>query len=758
MFDIIFCFCYYYTMKICATIEEIVYRNDINGYTVIIGDVGGEMMTCVGKFPIIACGQNVQLDGEIIKDKKYGEQFKVRAVKVLAPNTVDGIIKYLGSGLIKGVGPVTALNIVSKFKESTLDIIEFNPQKLIEVKGVSPAKAVQIHEAYQELKNMQNAIMFLQSYEISTNLAIKIYNIYGDKTEKIVSENPYKLIEDVDGIGFLSADKIAKKVGIHEKSDFRLRAAILHVLKENSDKNGNTYLPKKELFIEISKLLKLAIFLIDKRLDELLLNLSMENVVTLIEEESGVSVMLIKFFKMEKSIANKIIALKYTFLSPKLAPEKEIEVFEKNNNIKLHDKQKQAVIKSLNSGFSVITGGPGTGKTTIVKCLIYLLKLQNKKFCLLAPTGRASKRLNESTNEDASTIHRALELNFKENSTSLFNRNELNPINADAIIIDEVSMVDVNIFFYLLKAIKKGSQIILVGDKDQLPSVGAGNVLADILNSNVVDTTMLTEIYRQDSKSLIISNAHAINSGEMPVLDNSSRDFFFENKSSQGEIADTIVDLVVNRLPNFLNVEPKKIQVLAPMKNAQCGIDNLNKELQYRINHYDDFKPEIITESTTFRLGDKVMQISNNYEQTWSRKVSEFYTEEGSGVFNGDMGIITNINLNDNQITVLFDDGRVAVYDKTNLGELTLSYAITIHKSQGSEFDVVVMPIFSGPSIILTRNLLYTGVTRAKKMVVLVGDKISLKRMIKNTYQAQRYSYLKDFLIDEDKNFIKVFN
>lgn len=745
-------------MKICATIEEIVFRNDVNGYTVIIGDAGGEMLTCVGKFPIIVCGQNVELDGEMIKDKKYGEQFKVRSVKVLAPNSVDGIIKYLGSGLIKGVGPVTALNIVSKFKESTLDVIEFNPQKLIEVKGVSPSKAVQIHEAYQELKNMQNAIMFLQSYEISTNLAIKIYNIYGDKTEKVVSENPYKLIEDVDGVGFLSADKIAKKVGIHEKSEFRLRASILHVLKENSEKNGNTYLPKKELYVEVSKLLKLAIFLIDKQLDDILLKLSMENVITLIEEPDGINVMLTKFFKMEKSIANKVVALKNTFLSPKLTPQKEIEVFEKINNIKLHENQKQAVIKSLNSGFSVITGGPGTGKTTIVKCLIYLLKLQGKKFCLLAPTGRASKRLSESTMEEASTIHRALELNFKDNATSLFNRNELNPINADSIIIDEVSMVDVNIFYFLLKAIKKGSQIILVGDKDQLPSVSAGNVLSDILNSNIVDTTMLTEIYRQDSKSLIITNAHAINSGEMPLLDNSSKDFFFENKSSQDEIAKTIVDLVVNRLPNFLNLEPKKIQVLAPMKNAMCGIDNLNRELQLRINPEDEFKPEIITESTIFRLGDKVMQITNNYEQTWTRKIGQFYTEEGAGVFNGDIGLITNINLNDNQITILFDDGREAVYDKTNLSELTLSYAITIHKSQGSEFDVVVMPIFSGPSIILTRNLLYTGVTRAKKMVVLVGDKTSLKRMIKNTYQAKRYSYLKNFLIEEDKNFINIFN
>lgn len=744
-------------MRISAEIEEVVYRNDINGYTVTVCDVMGEMMTCVGKFPIVCAGQNVELEGEIIKNKKYGEQFKVSKVKVLAPTSVDGIIKYLGSGLIKGVGPVTAMNIVSRFKESTLDVIQFNPQKLVEVRGVSPAKAVQIHEAYEELKTMQNAIMFLQSYDISTNLALKIFNIYGEKTERIVSGNPYKLIEDVDGIGFLSADKIAKKVGINEKSDYRLRAGLLHVLKENSDKDGSTYLPKKDLFAETSKLLRIMLKLIDKKLDELLINLSIENIVSLIEEENGVNVMLSKYFRMEKSIANKIIALKYTYLFDKIQPQKEIQEFEKQNKIILHEKQKQAIIKSINSGFSVITGGPGTGKTTIIKCLIYLLKLQKKKFILLAPTGRASKRLNESTGEDASTIHRALELNFKDENVNLFNRNELNPINADAVIVDEVSMVDVNIFYHLLKAVKKGSQVILVGDKDQLPSVGAGNVLSDILNSDVVDVESLTEIYRQDAKSLIITNAHAINQGEMPIIDNSSRDFFFETKLEPFEISKSIIELVTNRLPNFLNIDPLKIQVLAPMKNAVCGIDNLNKELQERLNPSDEFKPEIITENVIFRLGDKVMQTTNNYEQTWSRQVSEFYVEEGVGVFNGDMGIIDNINLTDNQVTVLFDDGRKAVYERQNLLELTLSYAITIHKSQGSEFDVVVMPLISGPSMILTRNLLYTGVTRAKKTVVLVGDKKSLKRMIKNNYQAKRYSYLKEFLISEDKNFVNVF-
>ncbi len=744
-------------MKICAEIEDVVFRNDMNGYTVAICDLNGEMLTCVGKFPIVSAGQNVELDGEMIKDKKYGEQFRVNSVKVLAPTSVDGIIKYLGSGLIKGVGPVTAMNIVSRFKESTLDIIRLNPQKLTEVRGVSPAKALQIHDAYEEIRIMQNAIMFLQSYDISTNLAIKIYNIYKDKTEKIVSENPYKLIEDVDGIGFLSADKIAKKVGISEKSDFRLRAGILHILKENSDKDGNTYMPKKDLFIDCVKLLRISLKQIESKLDEILMTLSIENVVTLIEDDGEVSIMLSKYFKMEKNIANKIVALKHTYLFDEFNPEKEILEFEKQNKFSLHEKQKEAVIKSINSGFSVITGGPGTGKTTIVKCLIYLLKLQNKKYCLLAPTGRASKRLNESTGEEASTIHRALELNFKDDNVNLFNRNELNPLNADTIIVDEVSMVDVNIFYHLLKAVKKGSQVILVGDKDQLPSVGAGNVLADILNSGVVDVSMLTEIYRQDAKSLIISNAHAINQGEMPIIDNSSKDFFFENRLEPIEISKSIIELVTNRLPNFLNIEPFKIQVLAPMKNAVCGIDNLNKELQDRLNPRDEYKPEIITENIIYRLGDKVMQTTNNYEQEWTRMVSEYYTEKGVGVFNGDIGIIENVNLGDNQVTVLFDDGRRAVYERQNLLELTLSYAITIHKSQGSEFDVVVMPLISGPSMILTRNLLYTGVTRAKKMVVLVGDKTNLKRMIKNNYQAKRYSYLKQFLIDEDKNFVNIY-
>lgn len=743
-------------MKITGSVEEIIYRNETNGYSVIVLDCNCEIITCVGKFPSLTEGQVVEATGSFIKDRKYGEQFKTEKVKVLPPKTIDGIVRYLGSGLIKGIGPVTALNIVNKFKTETLDIIELNPQRLTEVRGVSPTKALQIHEAYSNLKKMQDTIIFLQSYDISTNLAVKIYNLYEDKTEELLLENPYRLIEDVDGIGFLTADKIAQKLGIKSDSEFRLRAGVLHVLKENSDKNGNTYIPKSKLFASTLICLKLDEDTLNSQFDNILFNLSLENIVTIIEEESETNIMLTKFFVMENSIAKKIIALKNTFSSETFNPENEIEQYEIQNKIKLHDKQKEAVISSINSGFSVITGGPGTGKTTIVKCLLHLLKLKNKKFCLLAPTGRAAKRLNESTGEEAKTIHRALELNFKEGSTSVFAKNEQNPILADAIIIDEVSMVDVVIFYSLLKAIRKGTQVIIVGDKDQLPSVSAGNVLGDILNSGTINTVMLTEIYRQDSKSLIITNAHAINNGKMPILDNTSSDFFFENKLDAVEISRTIIDLQVNRLPKYLNIEPNKIQVLAPMKIAVCGVDNLNKELQAKINPPSDLKPEIVTESCIFRLNDKVMQTVNNYEMLWTRQIN-YFVEDGVGVFNGDIGIIEGVNLSQMEVTVLFEDGRRAVYPKSELNQLVLSYAITIHKSQGSEFDVVIMPIIAGPPSILTRNLLYTGVTRAKKMVVLVGGKYNLKRMIDNNYQTTRYSYLKKFLIAENDKFNMVY-
>ena len=461
--------------------------------------------------------------------------------------------------------------------------------------------------------------------------------------------------------------------------------------------------------------------------------------------------MLTRFYNIEKSIADKLLYLQASKNDTHISIEDEINEYERINKIKLHEKQRKAVEVAVNSGVSVITGGPGTGKTTIVKCILYCLELQRKSVLLLAPTGRAAKRLSESTRQEAKTIHRALDLDFKNGNGAFFTKNENDPLKQDVIIIDEMSMVDAMLMNSLLKAVKTGAQLILVGDKDQLPSVGAGNVLADILACEKINTVQLTEIYRQSNQSYIITNAHLINNGKMPILDNSSNDFFFENKLDPEEMLYTCVNLVTLRLPRFTKQEPSKIQVLAPLKAGVCGVDNLNKELQKIINPSKPGQPEIVLEHTTFRVGDKVMQIVNNYEQEWERANEFNQIEKGVGVFNGDIGNIYFINAQTGEVTVDFEDGRRAVYPKTEINQLVLSYAITIHKSQGSEFDVVVIPIISGASMILTRNLLYTAITRAKKMVVLVGSKYNIKRMVENNYTVKRYSMLKEFLINNNQ-------
>ncbi|HAJ77923.1 MAG TPA: ATP-dependent RecD-like DNA helicase [Clostridiales bacterium] len=604
---------------------------------------------------------------------------------------------------------------------------------------------------FKDIKAMQNTVMFLQNYNITTNLAVKIYKTYFDKTEEILKTNPYKLVEDVDGIGFMSADKIAQKLGIPQDSDFRFRAGIMFALKQNSERNGNTYIKKEELVAEVILLLKVDGDYTSK-IDDIILQLANECIVKEFIKDDEPCVMLTKMYFMEQSIAQKIIRLKNEYNSQKLDLSAEIEEYEIKNQISLHSKQKLAVETAVNNGISVITGGPGTGKTTIIKCVLSCFAKQHKKCILLAPTGRAAKRLSESTGENASTIHRALDLDFKNGNGAFFTKNESNPLMQDVIIVDEVSMVDSQLMFNLLKAIKPYAQVILVGDKDQLPSVGAGNVLADILQSEVVPVVSLTEIYRQDAKSYIITNAHLINNGKMPVLDNTSKDFFFENKSDATEMLHTCVSLVTLRLPHFLKTEASKIQVLAPIKAGVCGVDNLNKELQKMINPQKLDSAEIITDNVIYRTGDKVMQTVNNYDQTWERISPDGILEYGQGVFNGDSGIIESISTKTGEIIVLFEDGRKAIYARENIFELMLSYAITIHKSQGSEFDVVVIPVISGASIILTKNLLYTAVTRAKKMVVLVGTKQNIARMVHNNYTVKRYSMLKDFLLAEQEN------
>ena len=718
-------------------IQEVIYRNDENNYTVVLVEVNDEFITATGKFPIINEGEWVELNGKFILNKKYGEQFAVDSVKLSPPNTKEGIIRYLSSGLISGVGPITATNIVNKFGEATLDIIRYNPERLAEVKNVSKKKAEDICRAYEEVHQMQNAVMIMQQYKISTNLAIKIYNQYGEGTEDILKNNPYKMVEDIDGVGFFTADRIAMAMGVPETSDFRIRAGILHVLKENSDKNGNTCMQVLALIEGVFEILKIPD--LQERVEGLVEKLILDGYLRKIEMADEEFVCLSQYYKIEKVLADTLLLLDGDSDSTKLDVEGDISLYEQTSHIQMHEHQKDAVRIAVNNGVSIITGGPGTGKTTIVKCMLRIFKSMGKKVKLMAPTGRAAKRLSESTGEDASTIHRALEMVGGEDSKFIFNSQ--NKLSYDVIIVDEVSMVDSQLMYYLVRSVKRGSKLVLVGDKDQLASVGAGNVLADMLASGCFATMCLTQIYRQSEDSLIIVNAHEINNGKMPKLDNRSKDFFFERRENNDEVLQSIIDMCVTRIPRFLGVDSSNIQVLAPMKNGVVGIDNINKCLQEKINPPSLSKFEIETDKVIYRKGDRVMQTSNNYERSWERD-GVF----GSGVFNGDIGVITDVNLQTSEIEISFEDGRVARYIKADLSEITLSYAITIHKSQGSEFDVIVVPVVSGPPMLLTRNLLYTAVTRAKKMVVLIGTKQCVARMVNNNYTKIRYTMLKYFL------------
>lgn len=730
-------------MVIQGIVEEIVYRNSDNNYTVFVIDHNDEYLTCVGKVPIISEGEMVELVGDFTKHSKYGEQFSITHAKVSNPNTKEGIVRYLSSGLIKGVGPITAQNIVDKFGELSLDIIEFNPAKLAEVKGISHKKAMEISESVGEIKAMRDSVMTMQNHGIGTNMAVKIYNYYGERTDFILKNNPYKLVEDIDGIGFFTADKIAQKMGIDEFSEFRIRAGILHILKENSEKNGNTYIHKENLFSEITQLLNMLVVEHIDLVNKVINTMVMDSVIKLFELDGKDIIMLYKYYSCEKMVAGMLKALNNAPNSLDMNVDSDIELYEQMNNISMHATQKDAVKLAVNSGVSVITGGPGTGKTTIVKCILQILKNRRYNVKLLAPTGRASKRLSESTGEEASTIHRALVVDFKNPGMFLYNSG--NKLPYDAVIVDEVSMVDVQLMFYLVRALKMGTKLILVGDKDQLPSVGAGNVLADILASNVIPVESLTHIYRQSENSLIVTNAHEINMGNMPILDNKSDDFFFDNKTDNTEILNSIINMQTVRLPKYLGVDSSHIQVLAPMKAGICGVENLNKCLQEKINPLTKSKMEIVRDKVIYREKDRVMQITNNYERSWQKD-----GELGQGVFNGDIGIITKINIETHTTTVLFEDGRVSDYLMNELNELVLSYAITIHKSQGSEFDVVIMPAITGAPMLLTKNLLYTAVTRAKKMVVLVGSKRAIRIMVSNNYTQVRYSMLKYFLQNND--------
>lgn len=745
-------------MHIEGPIEEIIFRNEQNGYTVFVLDFKTTPVVCVGKLVSANVGENLALDGEYVNNSKYGYQFAFSSYEVVLPSTLAGIEKYLSSGLIKGVGPVTAKNIVNHFKEQTFDIIEMSPSSLAEVRNISMKKALEIGEKFKELKKLQNSVMFLQKYNISTNMALKIYDIYGSNTIEIVKNNPYRLVEDVDGIGFMTADKIAKNIGVPQNSEYRVRAGILHTLNSTIDKTGNTYLPKAML-VNISQNLLEMDYEENKELYENALSgLTLDKTV-LINWQDGYEIVIpsILYF-YETSVAQKLALLNSSTKQTEYKIDDEILHFEEKNKISFHDEQKNAIITAINSGVSVITGGPGTGKTTIIKCIIEILSQHNQKFMLLAPTGRASKRMSDATGYEAKTIHRALEVAQGDMaSISRFVHNENNPFKTNCVIVDEMSMVDVALMHHLCKALPRDCKLILVGDKDQLASVGAGNVLDDILTSGIIKVAMLTKIFRQNEDSLIITNAHLINEGKMPIINNSCKDFFFEEKTDTGSIKQSIVDMVARRLPTFTGLESSQIQVLAPLKAGVCGIDNLNRSLQATLNPPSIEKSELVVGENIFRVGDKVMQTANNYNLVW-KKMNGFIEEEGEGVFNGDIGFIEQIDYQTGEVIVEFEDGRACLYPRTEISQLSLAYAITIHKSQGSEFDIVIIPAISGPNIILTRNLIYTAVTRAKKMVVLVGEQKNLKRMVSNTYTVKRLTLLKQLLKDADQKIKDLFD
>ncbi len=742
-------------MQIEGPIEEIIFRNEQNGYTVFILDFKSTPVTCVGKLVNANVGENLLLEGEYVNNSKYGYQFAFSNYEVTLPTTLAGIEKYLASGLIKGVGPVTARNIVKHFKEATFDIIDMSPSSLAEVKNISLKKALEIGDKFKELKKVQNTVMFLQKYNITTNTALKIYETYGGNTIEVVKNNPYKLVEDIDGIGFLTADRIAKNIGIPEDSQYRVRAGLLHALNSSVEKTGNTFLPKQMLLSQAENILNLDRSSYSELYENALENLTLDKTVIIMWKNNTEIAVPTKYYYYEYSVSQKLALLNSSQVIEKQEVEDEIKFFEEKNRITFHQEQKEAIKSAINNGVSVITGGPGTGKTTIIKCIIDIVKQNNKRFMLLAPTGRASKRMSDSTGEEAKTIHRALEV-ASGDLTNRFIYNENNNFKTDVVIVDEVSMVDVALMNHLCKALPRDCKLILVGDKDQLPSVGAGNVLDDIIKSGVIKVTMLTKIYRQSDDSLIITNAHLINSGKMPLIDNSSKDFFFEEKNNLDSIKQSIVDLVVKRLPNFTKLESTQIQVLAPLKAGVCGIDNLNKCLQASLNPPAMTKMEIVVGESIFRVGDKVMQTTNNYNLVW-KKLNGFIEEKGEGVFNGDIGYIELIDFQTGEVVVDFEDGRRCLYPRTEVSQLSLAYAITIHKSQGSEFDVVVLPAIAGPSMILTRNLIYTAVTRAKKMVVIVGEQKNLKRMVSNNYTVQRFTLLKDLLIESDKKIKELF-
>jgi len=721
-------------------IDEIIYYNEENGYTVGILETEDDIVTFTGIFSNPTQGENLKITGNWTFHRRYGKQFDVDSFELIRPDTLDGIKKYLSSGLIKGIGKSTANKIVELFGDKTLEIMQYQPQRITEVEGIGDKKAEIIIESYREQIELKEIMIYLQKYGISPSYSVKIFRRYGTDTIKNVKDNPYRLAEEIQGIGFKLADKIAAAMGISNNSEFRIEAGIRHVLMESAG-DGHTYLSKHHLKEKAEKVLSVKISYIDAVISNMAFRgqLFVENI-----DESD-AIYYIPYYYAETGTANKITSLHLNFKNRFDGNLEEIiEEIERESIKRLTEKQKESVIKAVKNGVSVITGGPGTGKTTVINTLIKVFEIMGKETALCAPTGRATKRITETSNKEAKTIHRLLEYNFSEDTSTLFfNKNEHAPLEYEVIIVDEVSMVDILLMNSLLKAIGTGSRIVLVGDVDQLPSVGAGNVLRDIIESGVIPTTKLDKVFRQSEKSLIKINAHNINNGEMPMYNIKEGDFYFI-KEEEGNIADTIVSLCADRLTSHYGFNGmEEIQVLTPMKKGISGTIELNRRLQAALNPPSDIKTEKKIGDVVYRVGDKVMQTKNNYQVKWEIVNTGKETEKGEGIFNGDIGHIRFIDNKDECLWIEFEEKREVKYDFTQLDEIILAYAVTVHKSQGSEFPAVIIPVTWAPPMLLNRNLFYTAVTRAQKLVVLVGNEKYLRLMIQNNKTSERYSGLK---------------
>ena len=721
-------------------VESIVFKSSDTGYTVIKFRENNIIHTAVGVLPHVKEGQNLKITGSWVNHSQFGKQFKVEECEEILPTSKDGIEKYLSSGIIQGIGPVTAKKIVNKFGEDTLNILDNNIERLKEIEGIGKKKLETIIESYREQRELKNITIFLQTHGLSVNQCLKIYKKYGASSVDTVKNNPYILCDEISGIGFKTSDKIARSLGIEIDSPFRIQSGIRYVINEFCA-NGHTFMPKDELIKEASNVLTVSGDIIEENIK----NAALDRKIKLEKVNDKEGVFTIPNYYCELGITNRILTLAISnFQDISVDVEHLILQFEKKNNITFAESQKDAIISAFQNGIEIITGGPGTGKTTIIKCIIEIFETCGLKVLLGAPTGRAAKRMSESTGKEATTIHRMLDMGVFEKEESVFVTNaEEHSLEADVVIIDEASMIDITLMNALLKSIKVGTRLIIVGDVDQLPSVGAGNVLNDFIESGFTKVVRLKEIFRQGKESMIVVNAHKINKGEMPKLNEKGTDFFFIRNDIQEGILNTIIDLINTRLPKFNSNwdKLKSIQVLVPMKKGVLGVTNLNERIQNVLNPKAPYKKEKEFRSMVFREGDKVMQIKNNYSLKWTR-IAGKGEHEGLGVFNGDMGFIESIDLEGKKLSIIFDDERRVIYDFMYLDELDLAYAITIHKSQGIEFPVVIIPAYMGAPLLMNRNLLYTGITRAKEMVVVVGIPKALKYMVDNTRSMERYSSL----------------